>query len=106
MHLVFVLINHVPLSVAFLETGKYYRQIGESIRDIQPLSPRAHVMERNLAGRSYQALREVDLRKHRIQPQNLRVEFNILYVITLGVFHQVHCVNHLRQALYILGRVS
>jgi hypothetical protein len=25
---------------------------------------------------------------------------NSTYVVTLGVFHQLHCVNHLRQALY------
>jgi hypothetical protein len=25
---------------------------------------------------------------------------NNTYVVTLGVFHQLHCVNHLRRALY------
>ena len=25
---------------------------------------------------------------------------NSTYVVTLGVFHQLHCVNHLRRALY------
>jgi hypothetical protein len=35
-----------------------------------------------------------------LEPTTHLPQDNSTYVVTLGVFHQLHCVNHLRQALY------